>query len=508
MKKRSVFAAFFLIGIGIIVGALLVSNFDVVGLGSAQNRVKLGSDKNPAPLSPELKAFNEAFANVSREATPAVVSILVTTKAKKNPGNEFFHFFPDFKFRMPDQEEQSQGAGSGVIVTKDGYIITNNHVVQDADDKGIKVTLSDTRTLSAKLVGTDPLTDVAVIKVDASNLPVAMLGNSDEVKVGQWVLAIGNPLGLNSTVTAGIISYLGRNIGIIGDSYGVENFIQTDAAINPGNSGGALVNVGGEVVGINTAIASNNARYQGYGFAIPINLVRTVAEDLILHGKVRRGYIGVQISAVDETIAKANGLPKVEGVLVQSLVDGGAAEGAGVKEGDIILNVDQKNVNAPNELQSYVAGKHPGDEVTLHIWRDGKSKDIDVKLKPRSDGKALASGDEGENADENDADAAGAAKSLNFDKLGFTVTKADAKTMKDRKVQSEVLVADVKQFSEAASRGLAPSDIVVEADKKPVSKLSDLDKIVKSKHGGDALMLRIKRPNGTNSFVAVEVPKD
>ncbi|MCX6137500.1 MAG: trypsin-like peptidase domain-containing protein, partial [Ignavibacteriales bacterium] len=414
MKKRSVFAAFVLIGIGIIVGALLVSNFDVIGLGNAQNRVKLGAERMPTPLSPELKAFNEAFANVAKEATPAVVSIVVTTKAKKTQGNEFFHFFPDFKFRMPDQEEQSQGAGSGVIVTKDGYIITNNHVVQEADEKGIKVTLSDTRSFSAKLIGTDPLTDVAVIKVDANDLPLAMLGNSDEVRVGQWSLAIGNPLGLNSTVTAGIVSYIGRNIRIIEDSYGIENFIQTDAAINPGNSGGALVNVSGEVIGINTAIASNNARYQGYGFAIPINLVRTVAEDLILHGKVRRGYIGVQISAVDETIAKANGLPKVEGVLVQSLVDGGAAEGAGVKEGDIILNVDQKKVNAPNELQSYVAGKHPGDKVTLHIWRDGKNKELEVKLKPRSEGKALASGDEGGSGDENDAENPASMKSLNF----------------------------------------------------------------------------------------------
>ena len=231
--KRSVFAALFLILIGVIFGAVLVSNFDGVDLGLAQNKpVKLGAERNPVKANSELKALNEAFVGVAKEATPSVVSIVVTTKAKKPQDNELYHFFPDFKFRMPE-EEQTQGAGSGVIVTADGYILTNNHVVEDADESGIEVVLSDTRRFKAKLVGTDPLTDIGVVKIDASDLPVAVLGNSDELQVGQWALAIGNPLALTSTVTAGIISYLGRNIQIIGDNYGVENFIQTDAAINP-----------------------------------------------------------------------------------------------------------------------------------------------------------------------------------------------------------------------------------------------------------------------------------
>ena len=363
--KRSVFAALFLILIGVIFGAVLVSNFDGVDFGQAQNKpVKLGAERSPVKANSELKALNEAFVGVAKEATPSVVSIVVTTKAKKPQDNELYHFFPDFKFRMPE-EEQTQGAGSGVIVTADGYILTNNHVVEDADESGIEVVLSDTRRFKAKLVGTDPLTDIGVVKIDASDLPVAVLGNSDELQVGQWALAIGNPLALTSTVTAGIISYLGRNIQIIGDNYGVENFIQTDAAINPGNSGGALVNISGEVIGINTAIATTNARYQGYGFAIPINLAKTVAEDLILHGKVERGYIGVSISAVDATVAKAAGLEKIEGVLVQDLVEGGAAKDAGIKEGDIILSVDGKLVKAPNELQSIIAGRHPGEKVAL-----------------------------------------------------------------------------------------------------------------------------------------------
>jgi periplasmic serine protease, Do/DeqQ family len=505
--KRPVFAALFLILIGIIFGAVLVSNFDGIDLGLAQNKsVKLGADRSPAKANSELKALNEAFVGVAKEATPSVVSIVVTTKAKKPQGNEFFHFFPDFKFRMPD-EEQSQGAGSGVIVTGDGYIMTNNHVVQDADENGIEVVLSDTRRFKAKLVGTDPLTDIGVVKIDAGDLPAAMLGNSDELQVGQWAIAIGNPLALNSTVTAGIISYLGRNIQIIGDNYGVENFIQTDAAINPGNSGGALVNIYGEVIGINTAIATTNARYQGYGFAIPINLARTVAEDLILHGKVERGYIGVSISAVDATVAKAAGLESIEGVLVQDLVEGGAAKDAGIKEGDIILSVDGKLVKAPNELQSVIAGRHPGEKVTLQIWRDKKTIEKTVKLKPRPDKSSVAA-----NSEDNEGEGATAlekaSKPVQFDVLGFSVAKADSKIKKERKVESEIIVSSVKRYSEADNRQIQEGDIIVEADRKEITSVPEFERLVKSKKPGDALMLRVKSSNGASRFIAVQIPKD
>ena len=505
--KRSVFAALFLIVVGIIFGAVLVSNFDGVDVGLAQNKsIKLGSDRTPPKANSELKALNEAFVNVARDATPSVVSIVVTTKARKPKGNEFFHYFPDFKFKMPE-EEQSQGAGSGVIVNSDGYILTNNHVVQDADENGIEVVLSDTRRFKAKLVGTDPLTDIGVIKIDMNNLPVAMLGNSDELQVGQWSIAIGNPLALTSTVTAGIISYLGRNIQIIGDNYGVENFIQTDAAINPGNSGGALINIYGEVIGINTAIATTNARYQGYGFAIPINLAKTVADDLIQHGKVERGYIGVSISAVDATVAKAAGLEKAEGVLVQDLVEGGAAKDAGIKEGDIILSVDGKSVKAPNELQTLIAGKHPGEKVILHIWRDRKTMEKSVKLKPRGDNATVASntedeGEEGQTAEDKPS------KAVQFDALGFTVMKADAKVKKDRKVDSDVIVSSVKRYSEADNRQIHEGDIIVEADRKEIASVSEFERLVKSKKSGDALMLRVKGANGASRYIAVQIPKD
>ncbi|MBW7887772.1 MAG: Do family serine endopeptidase [Bacteroidetes bacterium] len=504
--KRSVLAAVFFIAVGIIFGVALVTDFDGIPLGKAQTKeVKLGADRKPSNANVDLKAANDAFVAVGKEATPSVVYIVVTTKAKKNPhGDDFFRFFPDFKFKMPD-EQQSQGSGSGVIVSKDGYILTNNHVVENADEHGIDVVLTDTRRFKAKLIGTDPLTDVAVIKIDADNLPVAMLGNSDDVQVGQWALAIGNPLGLNSTVTLGIISYIGRSIRIINDSYGVENFIQTDAAINPGNSGGALVNINGEVIGINTAIATTNARYQGYGFAIPINLAKSVATDLIKFGKVERGYIGVQISVVDETLAKANGLDKAEGVFVQDVV-GDAAKEAGLKAGDIILSIDDHAVNQPNELQAYVATKHPGDKIKAVIWRDGKKIEKMITLKPRQDSNKLASNDEN-NGDDNSETSAGS-KSITFDKLGFSVAKVSTKVMKDRDVKNGVIVSDLKQFGEASNRGLQVDDIILEVDRKPVSSTTDLQKIVKTKKPGDALLMRVKDASGTTRFVAVMIPKD
>jgi serine protease Do len=503
--KRSILAAFFFITIGIIFGAVLVSDMDGVDLGFAQQKqVVLGSDKSPAKTDLNLQAANDAFVRVSKEATPSVVFISVTAKMKRPEGHdeEFFKFFPDFRFRQPEGE--TQGAGSGVIVTKDGYIMTNNHVVENATDDGIEVVLNDSRRFKAKLIGTDPLTDVAVIKVEAADLPVAMLGNSDDVQVGQWALAIGNPLGLNSTVTAGIISFLGRgNLRLINDSYGVENFIQTDAAVNPGNSGGALVNIYGEVIGINTAIATTNQRYQGYSFAIPINLAKSVAADLIRFGKVERGYIGVSISQVDETLAKANGLEKPEGVFVQEVI-GEAAKAAGVKAGDIILTIDGKPMKAPNELQAYIASKHPGDKVKLLIWRDEKKTEKVITLKPRSENRDVASNDDG-NGGSTDVEET-SARSVEFSQLGFAVKKADSRTMKERDVSSSVLVTGVKQYSEAFNRLLQDGDIILEADRKPVSTVAEFEKIVKAKKQGDALLLRVKGVQRGLRFVAMNIP--
>lgn len=278
MNKKSILSAIFLITVGIIFGVILVTNLNT-GINfsfAGDEQVKLGAASPIKKEAVEIKSLSQPFIDVAKAITPTVVSINVVEKVEKRSQEfkEFFHFFgPDFKFPEP---EPQMGSGSGVIINSDGYILTNNHVVAGAREDGIEVTLNDKRVFKkVKVVGTDPTTDLAVIKIEGKDLPTASLGNSEELQVGEWVLAIGNPLGLRSTVTAGIVSAIGRGgIGVISGDYSIESFIQTDAAINPGNSGGPLVNLYGEVVGLNTAIATTNARYQGYGFAVPINIAK------------------------------------------------------------------------------------------------------------------------------------------------------------------------------------------------------------------------------------------
>ncbi len=293
MSKKPIVSAVLLIGIGIVFGIALVSTFDTGGIGSvfAANK-EIGAKNPPITLSPQVQAINDAFTSASKTVNATVVNIKVITESKavNKDLRDLFRFFggPEDapggggeEREMPKQE----GAGSGVIISTDGYIITNNHVVDEAKEDGITVILSDKKEYKAKLIGKDPLTDLAVIKVEANNLPVAHIGNSDEVAIGEMVIAVGNPLGLNSTVTSGIVSAIGRGaLGLNRDRYAVENFIQTDAAINPGNSGGGLFNLRGSLIGINSAIATRTGGYMGYGFAIPSNLMKAVALDIIEDG--------------------------------------------------------------------------------------------------------------------------------------------------------------------------------------------------------------------------------
>ncbi len=507
MSKLTVLGSLVLVGIGVLLGVVFVSGSDEQGpgVGGARN-VMIGSQVPVVNASFDLKSSSDAFVAVSKAATQSVVSITVTTSGKEgnNSQRDFFHFFgPDFKMPEP---EPSQGSGSGVIITDDGYIATNNHVIDDATKDGIEVVLHDKSRYKAKLIGADPTTDLAVIKIETKGLSEAALGNSDDVQVGEWVLAIGNPLGLNSTVTAGIISAIGRNIRIINDSYGIENFIQTDAAINPGNSGGALVNLKGEVIGINTAIATTNARYQGYGFAVPINLLKTVATDLIKDGKVRRGYIGVQIQSVDQTMADALGLEKAQGVLVQSLVKGGAGESAGLKEGDVIVSVDAKEVNEANELQSYIATRHPGDVVVLKLFRDGKSMERKVTLKPRDEDTAVMASNKDTDSEKKESEKE--STTLSIDNIGLSVRMLDSDDKKTGDVENGVVVESVKPYGEAFNRGIATNDVIVEADRKEVSSPKEFKSILDSRKKGDSVLLRVKRQNGTTSYVAIQIPKD
>jgi serine protease Do len=512
MFKKSALTALTFISVGLVFGALLVSSFQGrvdLGFAGTGDNIVLGG---PAPVTmPDqtLRSINESFTAVARAVTPTVVYITVTTTGRDRSSRmprDFFHFFgPEFR---PPEPEPSQGAGSGVIITPDGYIATNNHVVEGATSGGIEVTLHDRTRYRATLVGTDPLTDLAVIKIDAKDLPVAALGNSDEVQVGEWVLAIGNPLGLTSTVTAGIVSAIGRgNIGVIRDAqgYGIENFIQTDAAINPGNSGGSLVNMKGEVVGINTAIATTNARYQGYGFAVPVNLLTSVARDLITKGKVMRGYIGVSITTVDQTMASALGLERTQGVLVQSLVKGGAAEAAGLKERDVILSIDGREVNASNELQTYVAIRAPGDVVTLKIFRDGKVIEKKVTLRARDeDTTAVRASDTRPPGTES----VEPATAITLENLGLTIRPLTSDEKKSAEVEQGVIVSEVKPYSEAFSRNIRSNDIILEADRKPVTSPSDLKKTVEARKPGDSILLRVKGATGQAYYTAVQIPKN
>ncbi len=309
--------------------------------------------------------MNEAFKTVSGFVRPSVVFIEVETGSARG----FFRRGRGF----------SQSAGSGVIVSSDGVVITNNHVIQGASR--IRVTLSDKREYPAEVMGRDPDTDLAVLRlIGASDVPAIDLGDSDALRVGEWVLAVGNPFRLTSTVTAGIVSALGRQVNIIDDSFGIESFIQTDAAINPGNSGGALVNLRGELVGIATAIATESGSYEGYGFAVPVRLVERVIRDLIEFGEVQRGYLGVDIWPVDSDRAQALGLPDVTGVLLNNVFHGLAADLGGLRSGDVLLSIDGRSISEPNELQSAIALYRPGEALGIEVWRDGGRRHFDVEL--------------------------------------------------------------------------------------------------------------------------------
>lgn len=342
-----------------------------------------GAQVIPAKYSPVAAFEGPDFTTAADKTIHGVVHIKSEFKGRSNYYDDFFAPFRDF-FGYPygNQDQTYTGFGSGVIISSDGYIVTNNHVVEDATN--IDVTLNDKQEFEATVVGTDPTTDLALIKIDGKDLPFISFGNSDIVKIGEWVLAVGNPFNLTSTVTAGIVSAKARNINILGTAGAIESFIQTDAAVNPGNSGGALVNMNGELIGINAAIASNTGSYTGYSFAIPSNLVKKVADDILTYGNVQRAYIGVTIREVDSKFSKEKGLDVVNGVYVESLSESGGAKEAGLKEGDVIISVDNMPVKTNSELLEIIGQHNPGDYVAIVVDRDGKHETYSVELRNQS----------------------------------------------------------------------------------------------------------------------------
>jgi serine protease Do len=358
----------------------------VTGFQSNDVNVPVSNDEHTQMASYEIKTVNVPnfdFVDVAELVTPTVVHIHTKGERReerterRHPFEEFFGDRFDFdQFRPP-----RSGVGSGVIISENGYIVTNMHVIRNAAE--IEVVLDDNRKFSAEVIGQDRYTDLAVLKIDATGLQSLGFGDSDQLRIGEWVLAVGNPFNLRSTVTAGIVSAKARNIQLLGGGASIESFIQTDAAVNPGNSGGALVNTQGELVGINTAIATQTGQYAGYSFAVPVNIVAKVAEDIIEFGEVQRGFIGVNIRDVDADLAEEIGLELISGVLVEGLSDGGAAEDAGIESGDVIIKVNERKIASVPELQEYVSLHRPGDEITVTVIRNGRERHFDLVLRTR-----------------------------------------------------------------------------------------------------------------------------
>ncbi|MEM9390873.1 MAG: Do family serine endopeptidase [Bacteroidota bacterium] len=422
------------------------------------------------------------FTGAAEKVMPAVVHIRSTQRGgystqKQQVPDQFREFFgPFFRDDRGGRQAPRQGTGSGVLINTDGYIVTNNHVIDGADE--LEVTLHDNRSFNAKVIGTDPTSDLAVIKIDEEDLPHLSLTNSDNVKVGEWVLAVGNPFNLNSTVTAGIVSAKGRSINIIGSNLrrspgdslntAIESFIQTDAAVNPGNSGGALVNLNGDLIGINTAIASPTGAYSGYAFAVPANIVDRVVEDLITYGVVQRGWLGVTINSVTSGFALDNDLEVDAGAYVSAISSKSGALDAGIKEGDVIIQVDNITVNNTPQLIGYIGGKRPGDVVRVKIDRKGKEMSFNVTLKNRDGSTDIV-----EKAPENV-----------FTVLGADLEDLDTKTLKRLEIESGVKVTEIGPGQIRKHTDMREGFIITKIDGKRVKSKEDVIDILESKKGG------------------------
>ena len=367
------------------IGSLLTFGMiRITGLGGKILRVEHVDGGYQTKLASNVTYGNVPFdfSAAAEIAMPAVVHIQSTQTGNYNSQTiDPFNFFfgDDFFGRDYGQNQAQVATGSGVIISNDGYIVTNNHVIANADD--IQVSLYNNKNYKAKLIGTDPSTDLALLKIDEKNLNFLKIGNSDAAKVGEWVLAVGNPFNFTSTVTAGIVSAKGRNLHILKDQSAIESFIQTDAAVNPGNSGGALVNLNGELIGINTAIASPTGVFAGYSFAIPANIVNKIIEDLLQYGIVQRGYLGIMIRSVDGTMANEFGLAVTEGVYVDGFSEDGSAENSGIKKGDVIVSINETEIKNSAELQEIVGRHRPGDALNITVNRSGSVKNFIVTLK-------------------------------------------------------------------------------------------------------------------------------
>ncbi len=436
-----------------------------------------------------LTKTGQAMADVAAAVKPAVVNVS-TSRTVKIPQSDFGPFFNDpffrrffgdeFSQRRMPKEHKTESLGSGVIVSPDGYILTNNHVIKDADE--IKVLLSDKREFKGTVKGIDPKTDIAVIKIDAVNLPTVPWGDSDKLRVGEIVLAVGSPYGLNQTITMGIVSAVGRaNVGIAD----YEDFIQTDAAINPGNSGGAMVNAKGELIGINTAIFSTSGGYQGIGFAIPSNMAKAVMDSLINKGKVIRGWLGVSIQPVTPELAKQFNLKEEYGALISDLVEKSPAENAGIMRGDVIVEIEGKKVDEPDHLRNMIAGTSPGTEINLKVIREGKSKSFKVTVGELPAEMQKASGGEYDNV-----------------LKGVSVQDLTPEISRQLNISSRikgVVIADIAEGA-PSEEVLRREDVIVEINRKKIADIKAYENIVSKIKTKEDILLTVFR-NGAAIYI-------
>jgi serine protease Do len=452
-------------------------------------------ESTPIDRDPRL---GNSFAPIVKKVAPSVVNIFSTRFVKERPRHNPFSDDPIFRQffgdQMPDDGDnrehmrKEESLGSGVIISSDGYILTANHVVADADE--VKVSIGDgKKEYTAKVIGKDAVTDVAVLKIDAGNLPAVTLADSDQLEVGDVVLAIGDPFGVGQTVTMGIVSALGRSgFDFNGDNQPhIQDFIQTDAAINPGNSGGALVDTEGRLIGINTAIISPSGGNNGIGFAVPVNMARTVLERLISGGKVTRGYLGVKPEDLTEGLAQQFGLPDQNGALVADLLPGSPADKAGLKSGDVIVTVNDKPITGADNLKLVISQLEPGSSAKVGIIRDGASQTVTVTLGTLSE--------KGANADDQNSDN-GTSRTDALD--GVEVADLNAQAREQLQLPDNVkgvIVTSVENDSNSADAGLQPNDIIVEVNRQPVSNADDAVRLCKAAKG-DQILLKIWRRYG------------
>lgn len=504
-RRFTILIGLALLLVGLLSGILAMLVFDdtdpapvIVERSSTEERPELlpEPDSTLPSIPIELASLNKMFKDVAKRVTPGVVFIQVEVQGNEEGGG-WFHL-----------RGSRQSMGSGVIISRDGYVVTNKHVVEDA--VRIQVTMDDKAEYPAEIVGLDPSTDLAVIKIEgASNLPTVRLGNSDAVEVGEWVLAVGNPFRLTSTVTAGIVSALGRQVNIIQDQTGIENFIQTDAAINPGNSGGALVNLRGELVGINTAIATETGSYEGYGFAVPVNLMERIVTDLIAYGEVQRGFLGISIVDVNAAIAEDLGLDRVGGVYISQVHNGGAADQAGLQSGDVVLAIEGTTVDASNSLQSTVANFRPGDKIEVEVWRNLQRRLFKVELFGR-DNPAYAGWLNRRTAvPEQQAPLPNLPETerVALDNWGLTLHPLTERIQRAFAIEEGAYVLSVTDGSLSDIAGLPRDVIILSIAGQDIASAEDAVEMLEDvAQVEESVLMRVKRRDGVTAFYEIEVP--